>query len=93
MSFLFLPAAINNQITPLRYAITTYGTSFSDIVIGLSVVSKDLYRNSTAGFAAGGVAGADPDVLVSHITQIRVALKGTVLADILIGHTEKFQRG
>jgi glucan endo-1,3-beta-D-glucosidase len=28
-------------------------------------------------------------VLVSYITQNRVALKGTALADVLIGHTEK----
>ncbi|KAE9377246.1 glycoside hydrolase family 17 protein [Stipitochalara longipes BDJ] len=81
--------AINNEITALQSAITLYDTSFSKLVIGLSVGSKDLYRNSAAGFAAGGVAGADPDVLVSYINQIRAALKGTVLANVLIGHTDK----
>ena len=81
--------AIDNEITALQSAITTYGTSFSNLVIGLSVGSKDLYRNSVAGFASTGITGADPDVLVSYITQIRAALKGTVLADVLIGHTDQ----
>lgn len=56
-------------------------------MIGLCVGSKDLDRNPVAG--AGGYGGADPQVLVSYITQIRAALKGTVLADVPIGHSDK----
>ena len=80
---------MTNEIAALTAAITNYGTDFTDLVVGLSVGSEDLYRISVTGLVNDPTGvGASPATLVSYITQVKTALKGTALADVLIGHVD-----
>lgn len=41
--------AFNNELTALKSAVDQYGSKFTDLVVGISVGSEDLYRNSVTG--------------------------------------------
>ncbi|KAF2962736.1 hypothetical protein GQX73_g10840 [Xylaria multiplex] len=77
-------AAIDNEITALKAAITKYGTKFTNLVVGLSVGSEDLYRD------AAGEVGTSAAYLVSSIKKVRTALAGTALANVPIGHVDTY---
>lgn len=81
-------AVIDNEIAALKSAISTYGTSFTSRVTGLSVGSEDLYRNSPMGIAAKSGYGANPSDLVAYISRVRAALADTPLASVPIGHVD-----
>lgn len=78
----------NAEITALQSAITQYGDDFTSRVVGISVGSEDLYRISPTGIAALSGYGANPDVLVSYIGQLRKALASTALSGAVIGHVD-----
>ncbi|KAI0148725.1 glycoside hydrolase superfamily [Xylariaceae sp. FL1272] len=78
------PAAITNEITALKAAISKYGTKFTDLVIGISVGSEDLYRDSV------GEVGTSADYLISSIAKVRTAVAGTALAKVPIGHVDTY---
>ncbi|KAI0534976.1 GPI-anchored cell wall beta-1,3-endoglucanase EglC [Xylaria digitata] len=77
-------AAVDNEITALKAAITKYGTKFTNLVVGLSVGSEDLYRD------AAGEVGTSAAYLVSSIKKVRTALAGTALANVPIGHVDTY---
>ncbi|TVY78581.1 putative glucan endo-1,3-beta-glucosidase eglC [Lachnellula suecica] len=77
-----------DEITALKAAIEEYGSDLADLVLGISVGSEDLYRDSVDGMLAGEGTGASPDELVAFIAQTRDAIAGTVLADKLVGHVD-----
>lgn len=79
---------IDNEITALKAAVSKYGSSFTDLVIGISIGSEDLYRNSVAGVKNKGGVGADPDVLVGFIKDFKKAFANTALADVPLGHVD-----
>ena len=79
---------MTNEISALTAAIQTYGTSFTDLVVGLSVGSEDLYRNSPTGIENDSGIGANPTDIVNYITQVKKALSGTSLSDVSIGHVD-----
>jgi glucan endo-1,3-beta-D-glucosidase len=79
---------VDNEIAALKTAISTYGTSFTSRVTGLSVGSEDLYRISPTGIAAKSGYGAEPDELVAYIQRVRAALADTPLASVPIGHVD-----
>ncbi|KEQ84895.1 glycoside hydrolase [Aureobasidium pullulans EXF-150] len=81
-------AVFNNELTALRNAINQYGSAFSDLVVGISVGSEDLYRISPTGIAANSGYGQSPDVLVNYIGQVRSAISGTVLSSKPVGHVD-----
>ncbi|KIV84259.1 hypothetical protein PV11_00049 [Exophiala sideris] len=81
-------ASFNNELAALKSAISTYGSSFADLVVGISVGSEDLYRISPTGIAAGSGAGQSPDVLVNYIGQVRSAISGTSLSSAPVGHVD-----
>ncbi|KAF2633231.1 glycoside hydrolase family 17 protein [Macroventuria anomochaeta] len=81
--------SFNNEITALKAAIAQYGTAFTDLVVGISVGSEDLYRISADG--AGGNPGTQPDVLVDYIKQTRDAIAGTSLSGAKLGHVDTWQ--
>lgn len=78
----------NNEVTALKNAINTYGDSFTKLVVGISVGSEDLYRNSPTGIQAKAGIGANPDTIVSYIKQVREAIAGTALSSAKIGHVD-----
>jgi glucan endo-1,3-beta-D-glucosidase len=79
---------VNNEISALAAAIEQYGTAFTDLVVGLSVGSEDLYRNSPTGIENDSGVGANPADIVDYIAQVKTALAGTSLNDVLIGHVD-----
>jgi len=81
----------NNEITALKNAINQYGTAFSDLVVGISVGSEDLYRDSPTGILSNAGTGQSPDVLVNYIGQVKSAIAGTVLSSKPVGHVDTWQ--
>ncbi|KAJ5666818.1 glucan endo-1-3-beta-glucosidase eglC [Penicillium macrosclerotiorum] len=77
-----------NEITALKAAINTYGEDFTKLVVGISVGSEDLYRNSVTGVENDSGVGLDPDVLVSYIKEVKSAISGTSLSSATIGHVD-----
>ncbi|KAL1304876.1 hypothetical protein AAFC00_003799 [Neodothiora populina] len=80
--------AFNNELTALKNAISQYGSQFADLVVGISVGSEDLYRNSPTGIAANSGYGQEPDVIVDYIGQVRKLIQGTTLGSKPVGHVD-----
>ncbi|PYI32735.1 glycoside hydrolase [Aspergillus indologenus CBS 114.80] len=77
-----------NELAALKSAISQYGEDFTKLVVGISVGSEDLYRNSVEGVEADAGVGVNPDELVEYIQQVRDLIAGTGLADVPIGHVD-----
>jgi glucan endo-1,3-beta-D-glucosidase len=84
---LFYPN-VDNEIAALKSAIDQYGTQLADLVLGISVGSEDLYRDSPDGIASKEGTGATPDQLVSFIQATRNAISGTALSGKMVGHVD-----
>lgn len=79
---------MSNEIAALTSAINTYGDDFTKLVVGISVGSEDLYRNSVIGVKSNAGPGVEPAELVDHINQVRSAISGTSLSGAPIGHVD-----
>ncbi|KAG8163906.1 hypothetical protein KVR01_005824 [Diaporthe batatas] len=79
--------AIDNEITALKSAISTYGSAFTDLVVGISVGSEDLYRAAQGDALSPGV---DAEELIGYIGKVREAIVGTPLANIPVGHVDTY---
>ncbi|KAF7193068.1 putative glucan endo-1,3-beta-glucosidase eglC [Pseudocercospora fuligena] len=82
------PDAFNQEITALRNAINQYGTSFTDLIVGISVGSEDLYRVSPTGIENDSGPGSSPDQLVGYISQVRDTIRGTAASGKSVGHVD-----
>ncbi|KAK8071759.1 glycoside hydrolase family 17 protein [Apiospora saccharicola] len=78
------PQAIDNEIAALKKAISQYGNKFTDLVVGLSVGSEDLYRQGS------GEVGTTPEYLIECIAKVRDAIRGTPLEGTQIGHVDTY---
>ena len=72
----------------MKSAISQYGSDFAKLVVGISVGSEDLYRNSPTGIAAKAGIGKNPDDIVNDIKTVRSTISGTGLADVPVGHVD-----
>lgn len=79
---------IDNELSALKKAISKYGKPFTDLVIGMSIGSEDLYRNSETGAKNEAGIGADPDVLLKFINDYKKSVAGTALASVPVGHVD-----
>jgi len=79
---------IQNELDALSSAISLYGTKFTDLVVGISVGSEDLYRNSVQGIANQAGIGQSVDYIVQFLNQTRQAVANTPLSSKPIGHVE-----
>ncbi|KAJ5372840.1 Glycoside hydrolase superfamily [Penicillium concentricum] len=79
---------MSNEIAALTTAISTYGDAFTDLVVGISVGSEDLYRNSVIGVKSNAGPGVEPAELADYINQVRSAISGTSLSGAPIGHVD-----
>ncbi|KIL93301.1 hypothetical protein FAVG1_03279 [Fusarium avenaceum] len=79
---------IDKEISALKKAIDKYGTDLTDLIIGVSVGSEDLYRNSVTGVKNKGGVGVQPDALVDFINDFRKAFKSTPISKIPVGHVD-----
>ena len=82
-------AVVDNEITALRTAISQYGSAFTDLVVGISVGSEDLYRITPTAIGNGETnPGAQPAELVNYIKRVRDAISGTGLTGKPVGHVD-----
>ncbi|XEU95260.1 hypothetical protein FSHL1_000544 [Fusarium sambucinum] len=80
--------SIDKEISALKKAVQKYGSDLTDLIIGVSVGSEDLYRNSVTGVKNKGGVGVQPDALVDFIDDFRSAFKGTPIAKVPLGHVD-----
>lgn len=80
-------SAIDNEISALTTAISTYGDSFTSLVQGISVGSEDLYRDAEGDPTD---PGNTVDNLINYITQVRNAIAGTALEGVPVGHVDTY---
>jgi glucan endo-1,3-beta-D-glucosidase len=79
---------MNNEIAALQAAISQYGTAFTDLVVGISVGSEDMYRISPTGVNNLSGPGTGPDVIASYIAQVRAAIASSSLSSKPVGHVD-----
>ncbi|KJX97222.1 hypothetical protein TI39_contig523g00004 [Zymoseptoria brevis] len=63
--------AVTAELEAIQKAIDQYGSKFTDLVVGLSCGSEDLYRVTPTGIKNKAGIGADPQTLVNYINQIK----------------------
>ncbi|ORX95691.1 glucan 1,3-beta-glucosidase [Clohesyomyces aquaticus] len=80
--------SIKNELTALSTAITKYGSNFTNLVVGISVGSEDMYRISDSGIKNKAGVGQGPTTMVKFIKDVRASLKGTPLSNIPVGHVD-----
>ncbi|KAL9108836.1 MAG: hypothetical protein Q9227_006493 [Pyrenula ochraceoflavens] len=78
----------DNELAALKSAISQYGQSFADLVVGISVGSEDLYRISPTGIENMSGVGAGPNDIVNYINQLRSTISGTSLSSKAVGHVD-----
>ena len=81
--------SIDNELAALQSAMDTID-GFSDIVVGISIGSEDLYRDGPIGQSDKAGVGAGPDTIVGFIRDYKNAVKGTSLEGILVGHVDTY---
>lgn len=79
---------IQPELTALQAGVTKYGSKLADLVIGISIGSEDLYRNSVTGVENKAGVGANPDVIVGFINDYRKAFNTSVLKNVPVGHVD-----
>ncbi|ROV97989.1 hypothetical protein VMCG_07044 [Cytospora schulzeri] len=80
--------SIDNEIAALKAGLAAHGNDLADRIIGISIGSEDLYRNSVTGVTNSAGIGADPDVVVGFIKDFKSAFANTALKDVAIGHVD-----
>ena len=79
---------IGNELTALKSAISQYGQKFADLVVGISVGSEDLYRQTESGIENKAGLGQGPSTIVNFIKQTKSAIAGTALSSKPVGHVD-----
>lgn len=80
--------SIDGELTALQAAIKKHGTKLTDLVIGLSIGSEDLYRVSEPGIRNKSGVGNSAETIVKFIKDARSKLAGTTLAKVPITHVD-----
>lgn len=79
---------IDKELSALNKAIKQYGKNFTNLVVGISVGSEDLYRDSEDGVKNKAGVGASAETIIGFIKNTREALKDTALAKTPVGHVD-----
>ncbi|RFU80219.1 gpi-anchored cell wall beta-1,3-endoglucanase [Trichoderma arundinaceum] len=79
---------INNELAALSAAVKLYGKSFTDLVIGISIGSEDLYRDSATGRTNKAGVGNGPDEILGFINAYKKEFANTALAKVPVGHVD-----
>lgn len=80
--------SIGTEITALKKAVAQHGSAFTDLVIGISIGSEDLYRDSETGRINEAGIGAGPDTILGFIKTFKSALASTPLGSKPVGHVD-----
>lgn len=79
---------IDKEISALKKAIETHGTDLTDLIIGVTIGSEDLYRVSETGIKNESGVGNSPKALVDFVKDWRDAFKSGPLSKIPVGHAD-----
>jgi glucan endo-1,3-beta-D-glucosidase len=79
---------IDNELKALNAAVDKYGTKLTDLVIGLSIGSEDLYRVSEPGIRNKSGVGNSAETIVKFIKDARKRLADTPLSGVKITHVD-----
>jgi glucan endo-1,3-beta-D-glucosidase len=79
---------VDKELGALQSAIQQYGSKLTDLVIGISVGSEDLYRVSEPGIRNKAGVGNSAEMIVKFIKDTRSKLAGTALAKIKVTHVD-----
>ncbi|KAF2963270.1 hypothetical protein GQX73_g10288 [Xylaria multiplex] len=77
-----------NELNALIAAAKMFGAAFTDRVVGISVGSEDLYRNSVQGIANGEGPGCTAAQIQGYIGWMKDWIKGTLLEGKPITHID-----
>ncbi|KAI0532534.1 GPI-anchored cell wall beta-1,3-endoglucanase EglC [Xylaria digitata] len=77
-----------NELNALLAAAKKLGTAFTDRVVGISVGSEDLYRNSVQGIANSEGPGCTAAEIQGYIGWMKDWIKGTLLEGKPITHID-----
>ncbi|KAF2855548.1 glycoside hydrolase family 17 protein [Plenodomus tracheiphilus IPT5] len=80
--------SIDNELKALNAAVEEHGTRLTDLIIGLSVGSEDLYRDSESGRRNKAGVGNTADAIIRFIKTTRERLAKTALSKIKITHVD-----
>lgn len=79
---------IDNELKALNSAVEEYGTKLTDLIIGLSIGSEDLYRVSEPGIRNKAGVGNSAEAIVGFIKTARERLADTALSNVKITHVD-----
>jgi glucan endo-1,3-beta-D-glucosidase len=79
---------IDNELSTLQSAIKQYGSKLTDLVVGISIGSEDMYRVSEPGIRNKSGPGNSAEKIVQFIKDTRSKLAGTALAKIKVTHVD-----
>ncbi|PHH90365.1 hypothetical protein CDD83_3888 [Cordyceps sp. RAO-2017] len=79
---------IDKELNALGKAVSALGTRFTDLVVGISIGSEDLYRNSKTGVKNKGGVGNSPENIVKFIRHFRQRFAKGPLAKVPVGHVD-----
>jgi glucan endo-1,3-beta-D-glucosidase len=79
---------INSDISALKKAVTKFGSKFTDLVIGISIGSEDLYRTSETGIKNEAGVGTGPKQIVGFINDFKSAFADSPLGKVPVGHVD-----
>jgi glucan endo-1,3-beta-D-glucosidase len=80
--------SIEAELKALKTAVQTHGKKLTDLVIGVSIGSEDLYRDSETGVKNEAGVGASPDTIIGFVDDFKKAFANTALSKIPVGHVD-----
>jgi glucan endo-1,3-beta-D-glucosidase len=80
--------SIDGELTALQAAIKQHGSKLTDLIVGISVGSEDLYRVSEPGIRNKSGVGNSAEQIVKFIKDVRSKLANTALAKIKVTHVD-----
>ncbi|KAF2180111.1 glycoside hydrolase family 17 protein [Zopfia rhizophila CBS 207.26] len=80
--------SIKNELSALSKGIDQYGTNFTNLVIGISVGSEDMYRVSESGIRNNAGLGQAAEAIANFVKEVRDNIKDTPLSKIPVGHVD-----
>ncbi|KAF2787316.1 glycoside hydrolase family 17 protein [Melanomma pulvis-pyrius CBS 109.77] len=80
--------SIEKELKALTKAVDQYGKNFTDLVVGISVGSEDMYRVSASGVKNKAGLGQNAKTIIGFIKDVRESIKDTTLRRTPVGHVD-----
>lgn len=76
---------IDKELTALKKAVQKHGKDLTDLIIGISIGSEDLYRTSVTGIKNESGVGNSPEAILRFINDFKKEFKDTALSSTPVG--------